>query len=259
MPFTLAHPAIVVPLARLWGDPVVLPTLVVGAMSPDFEYFVFLQPRRTIGHDLAGIPLMCVPASLTVLWLFDRWMKGPLIQIAPRPLRLRLMAHAAPNLVGPRAWLVAAACAAVGALSHIAWDGFTHGDGVFVRLVPPLGTTIAAGPPAWRVLQHASTVVGLGLLAFWSARWLAQQPDAGVDLPSRLTERSRAALLAVLVVASCACGAIGCRPPENTDRGGYAIVVRFVIATIASGFVLALVYSLVARWLDRPGPIDSRS
>jgi hypothetical protein len=164
MPFTLAHPAIVVPLARPWRDPVVLPALVVGAMSPDFEYFVYLQPLRTIGHDLIGIPLLCVPASMVVLWLFDRWMKAPLIRLAPRPLRLRLAAHSAPVLDGPRTWLVGAACAAAGALSHIGWDGFTHGDGWFVRLCPTLGATIGGGPPVWKVLQHASTVVGLGLL-----------------------------------------------------------------------------------------------
>src|SRR3954454_10119999 len=96
MPFTPAHPAIVVPLARRWPGVFVLPALVVGSMSPDFEYFVYLKPIRTIGHDLIGIPLLCVPSGLLVLLAFEFVMKGPLIQLLPGPYRRRLLPYSPP-------------------------------------------------------------------------------------------------------------------------------------------------------------------
>ena len=61
MPFTPAHAAIVVPLARRFPGPMVLPALIVGSLSPDFEYFVHMRPERSISHDLVGVPLMDVP------------------------------------------------------------------------------------------------------------------------------------------------------------------------------------------------------
>src|SRR3954451_141750 len=96
MPFTPAHPAIVVPLARRWPGCFILPALVVGSMSPDFEYFVYLRPIRTIGHDLVGIPLLCVPSGLALLWLFQRVMKRPMVLLLPRALRVRLLPHCDP-------------------------------------------------------------------------------------------------------------------------------------------------------------------
>ena len=48
MPFTPAHPAIVVPLVRWKPRVFVLSALIVGSMSPDFEYFV--QPTASADH-----------------------------------------------------------------------------------------------------------------------------------------------------------------------------------------------------------------
>ena len=84
MPFTLAHAAAVIPLARRFPRRFSLPALVVGSLSPDFEYFVRLRPVRSISHDLIGIPLLCLPTGLVVLLVFDRIMKRPLIQLTPR-------------------------------------------------------------------------------------------------------------------------------------------------------------------------------
>jgi hypothetical protein len=40
MPFTLAHPAIVVPLAL---QRLILSALIIGSMTPDLEYFIRLS------------------------------------------------------------------------------------------------------------------------------------------------------------------------------------------------------------------------
>src|SRR5581483_12465816 len=50
VPFTLAHPAAVLPLRRRG---LVFSALVVGSMAPDFEYFFGL--KRPISHTMPGI------------------------------------------------------------------------------------------------------------------------------------------------------------------------------------------------------------
>ena len=96
MPFTLAHPAVVVPLsAPTFERPSALGA-VVGSMAPDFEYFVRLLAVRTISHDLSsGIPLLCVPSGLVLLWLFQHVVKRPMALLLPRALG-RLLPHCNP-------------------------------------------------------------------------------------------------------------------------------------------------------------------
>src|SRR5262249_19568195 len=142
------------------------PALVVGSMSPDFEYFARMRPIRTIGHDLIGIPLLCVPTGLLVLLVFERVMKGPLIGLLPGAIRRRLLLFQSPiHFLPPAPSLLILAPLAVGALPHIAWDAFTHENGWFVPQLPPLaGTLLTFGRRELKVfkfLQYASSAVGL--------------------------------------------------------------------------------------------------
>ncbi len=82
MPFTLAHPAAAWPVRALSGDRLVTSALVVGSMSPDFEYLVHLSTRRTIGHDLVGVLVLCLPASLLVLLVVHHLVQQPVLQLA---------------------------------------------------------------------------------------------------------------------------------------------------------------------------------
>ena len=71
----------------------------------------------------------------------------------------------APPPAGGTLWHlgVTAAALLIGALTHIVWDSFTHGIGFAVQTFPQLKTTLL-GWPAYKYLQHGSTVVGLFLL-----------------------------------------------------------------------------------------------
>ncbi len=91
MPFTLGHPAAIIPFAR---QRLVLSALVVGSMSPDFLYFINLAPRGQFGHTLAGVFLFCIPLGMLTLWLFHTLMKWPLLSLCPQALQERLMGPA---------------------------------------------------------------------------------------------------------------------------------------------------------------------
>ncbi len=151
-------------------------------MAPDFEYFVYLRPIRTIGHDFHGVWLLCLPAGLLLLAIYEHVLKGPLIELLPSSVRLRLVAGEIPEPLFPLSRLLRILVSlAVGAFSHIAWDACTHENGWVVQRVFPLSWTILDdfGPPlkVYKILQYGSTVVGLSVLAAWSWQ-LAQSATA---------------------------------------------------------------------------------
>jgi len=173
MPFTLAHPAAVLPLVR---TRLPFSALVVGSMAPDFPYVLALSTRAQYGHTLAGVFWFCVPASLGVLWVFHRYVKPAL---APRlfvPLNAARSFWLSPFRFWPGSVFISIAAAIViGALSHIAWDSCTHGNGWTVARVPALQGTVARigsfDLKLYKLLQHGSSLVGMGVLVWYFRRW----------------------------------------------------------------------------------------
>ena len=181
MPFTPAHAALVLPLLRLENRRLSATALVLGAMAPDFEYFLRLRPDGIYGHTWAGIFWMDLPLTLAFAWLFHRLVKLPLVQSLPGVLRVRLL-----PLVGggwpPRRLLSGPVLlgALLGCVSHIVWDWFTHDDGLVVLHWPLLRQTLPGFSQQWplyQFLQYVSTFVGLGSIA-WFVLKLPARPVA---------------------------------------------------------------------------------
>jgi hypothetical protein len=106
----------------------------------------------------------------------------------------------------PLNWALAPLSILIGAWTHIAWDSFTHGDGWMVRRMPALSapvTFFSYTGELCHVLQYASSVFGLAVLAIWFSLLPvpAQDPRNG--------ERSVGGplLLVVLFAAAAAVGA----------------------------------------------------
>jgi len=252
MPFTLAHPAVVVPLARLGPRVLVLSALVVGSMAPDFEYFVYLRPIRTIGHDFQGIWLQCVPAGLVCLAVFDLVLKHPLMQLLPDSIRLRLLPFETPTPLWPIASLLRIVLSiALGAFTHIAWDAFTHENGWVVCRVQFLSRTVLEhnGQPlkVYKLLQYVSTVVGLACLAAWSCRWVGRQPRMANSGAVGMAPRNRNAVCAVLLVVPVWFGST--RALQASNDGLYRMAGHFVVSTITAVTALVLVYGVLYRFL----------
>jgi hypothetical protein len=174
MPFTVAHAAAAVPLARALGRRAVLSALVIGSMVPDFWYFLPLHLKRADTHTLGGLFWFCLPVGLATYILYHTLLKQPWLELVPQPLALRLAACSPGGL--PRArWSVVVTSVALGAASHLLWDALTH-DGPFVeRALPALDAALFSIGPyeayGYSLLQHLSTAAGLTLLAMWLAAW----------------------------------------------------------------------------------------
>ncbi|MDX5438490.1 MAG: DUF4184 family protein, partial [Pontibacter sp.] len=143
MPFTAAHPAIILPLLRRrWFSAT---ALVMGSMAPDFEYFFRLRTRSEISHSLPGLLLFNLPVALLLSLLFHTTVRDLVIQYLPPYFRQRALAvNYPPNWLHylRRNWLVLSVSAVVGAFSHLFWDNFTHDQTSATSVLPILLTTV---------------------------------------------------------------------------------------------------------------------
>jgi hypothetical protein len=201
LPFTLAHPAVVVPLRRR----LLLSALITGSLAPDFHYFLNLWPQGHFTHSIRGVFLFSLPVSLMLLWIFQRVMKLPLISLAPASHQQRLAGFAAPLRWGPPSRFLLILCALmVGICSHVAWDAFTHGHGFVVRNVPDLRSPafqeFGSDRPLWNVLQHSSSLLGMAILPVWYWLWLRRAAPQEVPYYLRLKTASKRWIWASMVI-----------------------------------------------------------
>lgn len=221
MPLTFAHPAAVLPLAR-WLP---LSALAVGAVMPDVPYFFPYLVQDRFGHTLGGLFWFCLPAGALMLWGFHAIVKRPLIGLAPRGAQERLapLAHRFRVASATDAGRIALALL-IGAASHVVWDAFTHQGSWGSALIPGFDRAVLGGSlrvSAPQAAQHASTLVGLGMIAVAAQRWYRSAPR--VHVPTGLSAPARAARLAGLVVVALAAGAVcGTISPSPCRRCGRA-------------------------------------
>ena len=204
MPFTLSHAVVALPFV---GTRLVPAAIAVGAMTPDLPLFVRAAPLgygRT--HDLRWLPVtMLIALALLLLW--RSILRPASRELAPSWLAARLpeewdhgVARAARDTLSiqdlrgagqPRRWgfswdgmLLLAASLALGVVSHIVWDLFTHEGRWGVMLIPVLDEQW--GPLlGYKWLQHASSVLGFAIIAVWAVRWLRRR-DVAAPAPRLL-------------------------------------------------------------------------
>src|SRR5262249_12717329 len=175
-------------------------------MTPDFAYFLPLGVSRGQSHSLAGLLWFCLPVGGVTYALFHGLVREPVIALMPSSLAARLSAVPSPAPRGVRGALVIGLSLLLGALTHIAWDAFTHRGGVAVAALPSLQAVVFRvgryPMPVYRILQHASSLLGLGVLARSSWRWLATAPTARAVPPRPLSAVTRAAIaIGILLIA----------------------------------------------------------
>jgi Domain of unknown function (DUF4184) len=246
MPLTTAHAAAAWPISRLAPS---LPTaaLVFGTMSPDFEYLLRLEAHSSFSHSPLGVVAFCVPVTLAVWGLFERFVRPAFSELLPPGIQAAIARDAVRPPTNSRRVALAAAAALIGALTHVAWDAFTHETGWAVPYVPMLSAV--AGLPMWptlrwyRLLQHISTIVGSVVIAIWVARAVAKVPPHNRRFAPGQAQRAVRVTLAVLLFASLAGVLNGLRA---WDRGIGRILSFSAVGTMV-GLALAAVGFGMAR------------
>jgi hypothetical protein len=216
MPFTLAHPAAVLPLLR--SRRLSATGLVAGAVAPDVPFFTGALVPWSYGlggfsHRVLGACTLdlAMAVGLAVLW---RFVRNPLLELFPPETggRLALLTRPGPPL-RPRvlAALRFAVSAVLGAATHLLWDDFTHPDRLGSRLLPVLDRPLDGVRIAWW-LQYGSSALALVLMAWLLRRAMgridaARARDAAPARPTGRRARTAAAvLLAVAVAGGLAAG-----------------------------------------------------
>jgi hypothetical protein len=166
MPFTPAHPAIILPLIR--SRYFSATGLIIGSVSPDFEYFFKMSVDSIYSHSVAGLFYFDLPVTILLSLLFHQLVKANFICNLPVFLQKRFQETLHFNflLYLIKNWWIFLYSALIGAGSHIFWDSFTHNNRFFSSLFSSFYQS-ASVPfdgvdyPFFYVLQNVSTTVGL--------------------------------------------------------------------------------------------------
>lgn len=212
MPFTLSHAAAVLPAVRADGTGrgrLVPAVLVAGSFSPDMTYYAasVLPEAMEFGdvtHSFPGVFTIDVAVAwaLVGLWLL---LREPLVSLLPRARQGRtatLLRCGTPRArMTPSLTLRWYASAALGALTHVVWDAFTHHDRWGLRLFPVLDREMGGSPLYW-YLQYGGSALAAVVIAgfvYHALRRTAPGSPAGVPV---LSVRDR--WLACAVIGGCA-------------------------------------------------------
>jgi len=236
MPFTFSHPAIVLPLAKASNRWFSLTGLVVGSIAPDFEYFIRMKVLSTYSHTLLGLIWFNIPVGLAVAFAFHGIVRNRLIDNLPSFLAYRFSPFKSLDWIyyyqHNRIKVISSIL--IGAVSHIAWDSFTHETGMMVETIAFLrASVLVAGKDIqlFKLLQHVSSFTGaLAILL------------AVLTLPV-LPFKKRANPLYWIIVAIIAAFVLSLRVASGLDPRLYG----HMIVTGISGFMIGVIVASIFK------------
>lgn len=265
MPFMLIHPAAALPLYRRLGRYGVLSALIIGSLTPDMHYFLPLAVSRDAAHSVSGLVWFCWPVGIALYLLYHLLLKQPLALLLPRAIATRVAPWLRPGHLPEASWRAVLLSLLAGAMTHIAWDAFTHRHGPVVAALPVLRSvwfTLENYPLAgYAVLQQASNVVGFAVLATWSWRCLRSLPSQ--PIASILSVGQRALILSGVLIASAGFAAIsihGAAAMPTESRVLHNTFKQAALAAMSSTALALLAYCLlwhIRSKLRRISPVNN--
>jgi len=262
MPFTLSHAAAALPFRKLKP---VWPALVIGTFAPDLQYFIWISDEDRSGHHFPGILLLSLPLALLLLWLFERFVKGPVIELLPDGVQRRLPDKLEPlpfwgwrRLGSIVAWIV------VGMATHVVWDWFTHSRTwittrweLFSYRVPvPFHDPMAVS----KLLQHASTVLGFLAVLAWLAMWYHRTTPVPSANLHRFSSFRKVVVLFTMVVIAALVGyplALFRLLYHDPPPGLLVVIVTVFEAATLVFCVEALIYGVIRTFSTRVRRVPS--
>jgi hypothetical protein len=179
MPFTLVHPAIVLPLKYLPRRWVSMTGLIVGSLMPDSESFIRMYAEKGITHSWRGFFYFGLPLGVVFSYVFHNVVKGPLIANLPSFLRKRFSHYSQvdwnKNFLND--WHIFLLSMIVGAASHFFWDSFSEPDEWFLNTFATLKGNIFISGRSVEIpylIQYINTAIGLVIITLFVAK---MRPD----------------------------------------------------------------------------------
>lgn len=256
MPLTFVHPAAVLTLMR---GPLVPAALVAGAVAPDAPYFLrasgipvsaqsWWEPfvNATTTHGWPGAATVGLPLALATYLV---------LAACGRPARWALGAPATRPPALSRAALVPVwvlLSLALGILTHVVWDSFTHGDSWVVQHVPVLQAQVTGSLTLSRLLQHLSTALGLVVLAAFA--WRRRTTWAG---PSGQGPRPRLVQTVAGLLAAAVAGAVTLATVQRAPGDGLEALLSDAAVGAGLGAAVAVAVLAALWWVVRPDRIDA--
>ena len=180
MPFTPTHVAAILPVAAIAGRALPFSALVIGSMIPDLPLFVPSPLTYATTHSATGVFTACLPLGMASFLAFQVLMKRPLFALLPDGIRSRCAPLSA-SCIEPtfRFFASASLAIAIGAITHVFWDSFTHpgrwGSGLIPRMDESVLTIRGHDVPGYKALQYGSTLVVLPCVVLLLVLWLSRQ------------------------------------------------------------------------------------
>lgn len=244
MPFTLAHPAAVLPLHSRWRRGL-LP-LVIGSVAPDIPYFL---PHRIAlalpsGHTLWGALTISAPLAVLML-LIVVLLREPLA--APLSGRHRVLAARTIDafLHDPWSWVGAVPAVLLGIGLHILWDSFTHRGGWIVAHFTAFQMNVSPFPEhpleLFRALQYLSSVGGIAAIVVWYRRRIGSVAEPEPAAPT-VSHGARVLALGLVAAAAIAAGGLAvlrAGPRYGSFHGTTYLATTAAIAAAVVTYVLA--------------------
>lgn len=129
MPFTFSHPALIFPIYKLRKKWFSITGLIVGSITPDFEYFFRMKKGiNHYSHTIFSILYFNLPVALLLAYIFHAIVRKPLINHLPTFLYRRFYNYynIEWKLIFYKRAPIFVTSIVLGSISHIAWDGLTH-------------------------------------------------------------------------------------------------------------------------------------
>jgi hypothetical protein len=157
VPFTIpSHPGAVLPLKVKWPGYVDGLALCVGSIAPDLSY-AWLPEARIEAHNFRSLLTWSVPLSLSLLPIARHLFLPSIALLHPALAKVRAATKERTSVA------TTALCCALGAFSHILWDGTVMPEGSFPNRFSLLSSMVyEAEPwrPRFRLAWALSSVLG---------------------------------------------------------------------------------------------------
>lgn len=241
MPFTFSHPAIILPLRYLPSRYISLTGLVIGSLTPDFEYFIRMKIQSNYSHTISGIFWFDLPLGIILPFIFHNIIRNTLYDNLPLFLQQRVLKFKMFNwnIYFKAHWFVVLYCIVIGACSHLLWDSFTHDTGFFVKNIPLLSQSVivySKSIPVLKILQHSSTIFGGLILLYFILK---------IPKDKRVYSVSKNSIVYWITITIITSTIVGIRFFYGLEYKQYGnVIVLFITA-----FMVALVFAPILKRL----------